>query len=101
MEVWILIRLRGWTTMKAILWDTKNTKLEGGWLLNAYTLFYYGDNWWTVALRQMRSGTVKDRGHTYKFCWIVSLCNQGFKSGTDEKFWVYVVINDELLCRFL
>jgi hypothetical protein len=48
----------------------KNEKYErgvaAGLKLKVHILFY-GDNSWTVAVGQMKSGIVEDHGHSYKF----------------------------------
>jgi hypothetical protein len=31
-------------------------------------ILFYGDNSWTVSLRQTKFGTMKDHGHIYTFC---------------------------------
>jgi hypothetical protein len=43
------------------------------WLKVKIHVFFNGDDLWTVALRQMKFGTVKDHGHTYKFCLMMFL----------------------------
>jgi hypothetical protein len=52
--------------------NQKDTRVEGDWLLKIYILFC-GDSSWTVALRQIKFGKVKDHGHSYKldyyFVW--------------------------------
>jgi hypothetical protein len=77
----------------------KNKKYEHGGRLNVkiYSLFC-GDNSWTVALRQMNFGIVKNLGHTYKFCLNHYFVWRSFKNGDGAKFWGYVGINAEQLC---
>jgi hypothetical protein len=45
----------------------KNYKYERGRLLNfEIHVLFYGDNSWTLAIRQMQFGAGKDQGYTYK-----------------------------------
>jgi hypothetical protein len=49
----------------------RNKKHEHGSRLKAKVhILFYGDNSWTVAVSQMKFGTVEDHGHTYKFYFI-------------------------------
>jgi hypothetical protein len=52
----------------------KNKKYEhvGQFKFKIHILFH-ADNSWTVALRQIQFGTVKDHGHTYSLIWTVIL----------------------------
>jgi len=50
---------------RQFLLKNKNMNMAGGWKLKIYILFYR-DNSWTVALRQMKFGALKDHEHTYK-----------------------------------
>jgi hypothetical protein len=43
--------------------------MAGSW--NLKFILFYGDNLWTVALKQMKFGAMKDHGHAYKFFWII------------------------------
>jgi hypothetical protein len=43
---------------------------HGGPLKVKVHILFYGDNSWTVAVSQMKSGIVRDHGHTYKFYFI-------------------------------
>jgi hypothetical protein len=58
---------KGSTTFNKTIF-VKNKKYEHGGHLNVkiHSLFC-GDNSWTIALRQMNFGTVRDHGYTYKF----------------------------------
>jgi hypothetical protein len=49
----------------------KNKKYEhGGRFEVKVHILFYGDNSWTVAVSEMKFGTVEDHGHTYKFYFI-------------------------------
>jgi hypothetical protein len=54
--------------LRRFLWKTMSMNTEGSWKLNIHILLYR-DNSWTIALRQMKFGTVKDHRHIYKFFW--------------------------------
>jgi hypothetical protein len=47
-------------------------------------------------LRQMKSDTVKDHGHTYKFF----LFDKGFTYNDGKKYWGYAGTNDTLNAEF-
>jgi hypothetical protein len=96
-----LIIFKGWTTSNETIFVKNKKKYEHGGRLNVkiHSLFC-GDNSWTVALRQMNFGRVRDHGHTYKF-WVIILFDAVFKFGDSAKFWGYVGINAEPLCRIL
>jgi hypothetical protein len=49
---------------------------HGGMLKVNIRIVCYGDNLRTVALRQMTSGTVNDRGHTYRFALNIILFDE-------------------------
>jgi hypothetical protein len=51
----------------SILRKAKNLILRAVENLNSPHILFYGENSWTVALRQMKFCTLKDDTHTYKF----------------------------------
>jgi hypothetical protein len=51
----------------------------------------------TLTLRQMKSDTVKDNGHT-SFIWMTALFDEAFKYGDGAKLWGYIGTNVESLC---
>jgi hypothetical protein len=70
-------------------------------------VLFYGDNSWTIALGQIKFGTVKDKdiGLPTSFIWINVLFHKAFKCGDGTKFWGYVRTNAEPLyvefCNFV
>jgi hypothetical protein len=57
---------KGKTTFNETI-SVKTIKYECGVRLKVKIIFFLGDNSWNVAHQQMKFGTVKDRGNTYKF----------------------------------
>jgi hypothetical protein len=53
-------------------------------------ILFYGDNFWTAVLEQMKFGTVNVHGHSYKFYLIYYFVWLNFKYGDDAKFCGYV-----------
>jgi hypothetical protein len=75
----------------------KNQKYARGWRFNMkIRILFYGDNSWTVTLRQVKFGTVRDHRHIYKFL-IFILRGECFKYSDGAKFWGYVGANSEPL----
>jgi hypothetical protein len=93
----VLIDFQGWTSFNETIF-VKNKKYEHGGRFNVkiHSLFC-GDNSWTVALRQMNFGIIRDHGHTYKL-YLNHFFYAVFKYGDGAKFWGYIVINSEQLC---
>jgi hypothetical protein len=61
------ILYRGWTTFNKTTF-VRILKFEHyGQLKFKLHILLYGENSWTIALRQMKFCTLKDHGHTYKF----------------------------------
>jgi hypothetical protein len=66
-----------WTTFNKTVF-VKNQKYESGnWLKVKIHILFCGHKSQTVALRQMKSGTVKDSGHNYKF-YLIHLVSRSF-----------------------
>jgi hypothetical protein len=64
---------------------TKNTNMTAVWMLKFIVLFC-GDNSWTVTLRQMNFGIVRDHRHTYKFYLDHYFVWRRFKYGDGANF---------------
>jgi hypothetical protein len=63
----------------------KNEKYKREWRLKVKIhILFYGDNSCTVALRQMKFGTLRDHGHTNKF--YMTFFVEDFKYGDIAKF---------------
>jgi hypothetical protein len=60
--------------------------LGGGWKL--IQVSFYGENSWAVALRQIKSGSVKHHGITTSFIWIIILFEKAFEYGNCVNFEV-------------
>jgi hypothetical protein len=50
----------------SFLWKIQKYECGGQLKIEIHILFH-GDNSWTVALRWMKFGSVKDNGHIYRF----------------------------------
>jgi hypothetical protein len=57
-------------------------------------MVFYGKNSRILPLKQMKSGTVKDHGHTYRFY----LFDETIKYGDGAKFGGYIGTEAEPLC---
>jgi hypothetical protein len=68
---------------KPFLWKTKNTNVEGGW--NLKFIFCFMET---------------THEHT-SFIWIIIFFYEAFKYSNGVKFWDYIAINAEPLCRIL
>jgi hypothetical protein len=53
--------------ISSLLLEIKKKYEFGGQLKFKIDILFYGDNSWTVALRQTKFVAMKDDGHTYKF----------------------------------
>jgi hypothetical protein len=66
-------------------------------------ILFYGGNSWTLPLRQMKSGAIKDHGKSVltSFILTVILFDEACKYDDAATFSGYVKINVEKLCRIL
>jgi hypothetical protein len=78
-EVCMLIDLQSTNNLKDCL--TKNRQYDGERLKFKIHILFYGDNSWTIALRQTKFGTMKDDVHTCSFSWIIIFFDRAFEYG--------------------
>jgi hypothetical protein len=81
--------------MRPFFYEKPNIGSDGRLKLKIYILFY-GENAWTVALRQIKFGAVKFRNLLTSVIWTIILSDLSFKNG--EKFWGYFGTIAEPLC---
>jgi hypothetical protein len=65
-------------TFNKISLKKKINNVEGSWMLKF--IFYFTEaTHEPLHSKQMKFGTVRDNGHTYKFIWIIILFDEGYK----------------------
>jgi hypothetical protein len=110
----ILYAGRSWNDgqllITSFLWKTeKNTNVGGGGCLKLKIhILFYGDNWRTVALRQIKFGTVKHHRHINKCYFNYWYFDEAFKYGDGtnfkDKFGQTMnnsIHNSEILCNVI